>query len=300
MIIAIFVVGLSSLYLFIEYEKLSVEFRIVNIELSALRDAYWMNSEERVNLIKGILQYHDKWVEYWENLDVESSELVVKTDINPLFSSVIVYPRDLVPEEYALAILRICRQTKTEISETFGLIDSFSNRRILICMFPGDPPSLFTDRKNDSIIMVLRTEDLTAYKKNQIYGFIHEMAHISTYPTYLGDEFNEGWAIYASTRVFWNVIEKLGDEIWPTTINATEDIQKVLTAVETGEQPFIKAARALFEIDKKYGPWTIGKALKKLPIREESHATWLELKQSLIDVTGNPEAINEIFSNEGF
>lgn len=262
-------------------------------------------SAERAEIIQAILQYHDCWIEYWEGLGVQPGDLAVKSDISPLYSFVIVYPESLVPDEYAEAILRICRQAITEISQTFGLKKRILNRRILIVMFPiiamfptEDDYWLGVNLETDVIIMTLRTQDLTEYTKNHISDFIHTVAHLFA-P--LGDEFSQGWAIYASARVFWDVVEGLGDDVWPTRVNITEEKQKVLQMIEEGEDPYMRATRVFFEIDHLYGPGIISDALIRLPSTwEEPFVTWPELMQALIDVTGEQEVITAIFIEQGF
>jgi hypothetical protein len=311
---------LCAVYLFGEYRMLSRELTEINrsyrllqenlnqtqLELNNASDrlveAYERieeQSEGRAGIIQAILQYHDYWIEYWEGVGVQPGDMAVKSHISPLYSFVMVYPESLVPDEYAEAILRICRQARTEISRTFGLEKRFLNRKILIGMAPTEEDArLWVDWKNDVIIMRLRTQDLTEYTKNHIYGFIHEVAHLFAH---LGDEFNEGWAIYASARVFWDVVEGLGDDVWPTSVNVTEDISKVWRVIEAGEDPYIKATRVFFEFDYLYGPGIIGDALRRLPAtREEPIVTWPELKQAIIDVTGEPEIITAIFIEQGF
>ena len=160
-----------------------------------------------------------------------------------------IYPRSLVPDGYADAILRICRQAKIEISKTF-LPERFINRRILVTMYPSITPEevmLAFSPDHESIVMILSTKDLTEYAKNHVYGFIHEVAHCFAY--FKGD-INQGWAIYASTRVFWNVVNNLGNQIWPTPINATEDIEKVWKLINAEEDPSNRAAKVFFDMDR--------------------------------------------------
>jgi hypothetical protein len=262
-------------------------------------------SEERAETIQAVLHNYDLWIEYWESLGVQPGDLALKSDISPLYSFVIVYPESLVPDEYAEAILRICRQAITEISQTFGLKKRVLNKRILIVMFPiiamfptEEDYWLGVNRETDVIIMTLRTQDLTEYTKNHISDFTHTVAHLFA-P--LGDEFSQGWATYASARVFWDVVEGLGDDVWPTRVNVTEEKQKVLQMIEEGEDPDMRATRVFFEIDHLYGPEIIGDALGRLPsIWEEPFVTWPELMQAIIDVTGEPEIITAIFIEQGF
>ncbi len=312
--------SLCAVYIFGEYRTLSRELTEINrsyrllqenlnqttLELNnasdRLAEAYEIieeQSEERAELIQAILQYHDLWIEYWEGAGVQPGDLAVKSDISPLYSFVIVYPESLVPDEYAEAILRICRQARTEISQTFGLKKRILDRRILIAMAPTeDEAHLWMTWKSDVITMKLRTQDLTEYTKNHIYGFIHEVAH---FYAFFGDEFNEGWATYASVRVFWDVVDGLGDDVWPTRVNVTKGIQNVWRGIEAGEDPYFNATRVFFEIDYLYGPGIIGDALIRLPsTREGPFVAWPELMQALIDVTGEPEIITAIFIEQGF
>lgn len=262
-------------------------------------------SEERAENIQAILHYYDLWIEYWEGLGVQPGDLAIKSDISPLYSFVIVYPESLVPDEYAEAILRICRQAVTEISLTFGLRKMVLNRRILIAMLPvtamfptEEDYRLGVNTETDVIIMTLRTQDLTEYTKNHISGFTLTVAHLFHH---LGDEFGKGWATYASARVFRDVVEGLGDDVWPTRVNVTEETQNVLQMIEEGEDPYLRATRVFFEIDHLYGPEIIGDALIILPSTwEEPFVTWPELMQALIDVTGEPEIITAIFIEQGF
>lgn len=304
--------SLCAVYLLGEYKMLQENLNQAQLELNNASDrlveAYERieeQNEERAEIIQAILQYYDYWIEYWESAGVQPGDLAVKSDISPLYSFVIVYPENLVPDEYAEAILRICRQARTEISRTFGLKKRVLNRRILIAMFPviamfptEEDYWLGVNLETDVIIMKLRTQDLTEYTKNNIYGFTHTVAHLFAH---FGNEFSQGWATYASARVFWDVVEGLGDDVWPTSVNVTEEAQKVLQMIEEGEDPYMRATRVFFEIDHLYGPGIIGDALRRLPSTwEEPFVTWPELMQALIDVTGEPEVITAIFIEQGF
>ena len=303
---------LSAGYIFGEYRTLQENLNQTTLELNnasdRLAEAYEIieeQNEERAETIQAILHYYDLWIEHWEGLRVQPGDLAIKSDTSPLYSFVIVYPESLVPDEYAEAILRICSQAITEISETFGLKKRVLNKRILIAMFPviamfptEEDYRLGVNMETDVIIMTLRTQDLTEYTKNHISGFTHTVAHLFAPLVY---EFGQGWATYASARVFWDVVEGLGDDVWPTRVNVTEEKQKVMQMIEEGEDPYLRATRVFFEIDHLNGPDIIGDALIRLPSTlEEPFVTWLELMQALIDVTGEPETITAIFLEQGF
>ncbi len=312
--------SLCAVYIFGEYRTLSGElteisrsYRLLQENLNQttldlnnmsdrLAEAYEIideQSEERAETIQAILHYYDFWIEYWEGLGVQPGDLAIKSDISPLYSFVIVYPESLVPDEYAEAILRICRQAITEISRTFGLKKRILDRRILIAMAPTeDEAHLWVTWKSDIITVKLKTQDLTEYTKNHISEFTHTVAHLFAPLVY---DFGQGWATYASARVFWDVVEGLGDDVWPTRVNVTEEKQNVLQMIEEGEDPDMRATRVFFEIDHLYGPEIIGDALRRLPSTlEEPYVTWPEIMQALIDVTGEPEIITAIFIEQGF
>ncbi len=313
--ILIVITALSSLcavYIFGEYRTLQENLNQTTLDLDNASDrlveAYEIieeQSEERAETIQAILQNYEYWIEYWEGVGVQPGDLAIKSDLSPLYSFVIVYPESLVPDEYAEAILRICRQAITEISQTFGLKKRVLNKRILIAMFPitamyptEDDHRLGVNLETDVISMTLRTQDLTEYTKNHISGFTYTVAHLFHH---LGDEFGKGWATYASARVFWDVVDELGDDVWPTRVNVTEETQKVLQMIEEGEDPYLRATRVFFEIDHLYGPEIIGDALRRLPSTWEAlFVTWPELMQALIVVTGEPEIITAIFVEQGF
>ena len=318
--------SLCAVYIFGEYRTLSGElteisrsYRLLQENLNQttldlnnmsdrLAEAYEIieeQSEERAETIQAVLHYYEFWIEHWEGLGVQPGDLAIKSDTSPLYSFVIVYPESLVPDEYAEAILRICRQAITEISQTFGLKKRILDRRILIAMFPviamfptEEDYRLGVNIETDVIIMTLRTQDLTEYTKNHISEFTHTVAHLFAPLVY---EFGQGWATYASARVFWDVVEGLGDDVWPTRVNVTEEKQNVLQMIEVGEDPDMRATRVFFEIDHLYGPEIIGDALRRLPSTlEEPYVTWPEIMQALIDVTGEPEIVTAIFIEQGF
>lgn len=265
-------------------------------ELSS-REEVW--PEERATLIEVLLYHHDCSVQSFEALGVQLDDLRIEGDTSPFCSFVMVYPEDLIPDDYVEAILRICRQARNEVSDTFGLTARFLNKQVLVCVFPSENDGLYMSGLYDRIDLILASrQDLTEYKRNYVYGFIHEVAH---FYAFFGDEFREGWAIYAGSRVYSDVVDGLDESVWPTAINFTERIENIWSFIETGVEPEMRAARVLLEIDRLYGPMIIGDALRKIPSTwEYPGVTWTDLKQSLIEATGEHDAVTEIFERNGF
>ena len=123
--------SLCAVYIFGEYRTLQENLNQTTLELNNASDrlveAYEIieeQNEERAETIQALLHYYDLWIEHWEGLGVQPGDLAIKSDISPLYSFVIVYPESLVPDEYAEAILRICRQARTEISARAQIEDS--------------------------------------------------------------------------------------------------------------------------------------------------------------------------------
>lgn len=294
-------VELNGSYLSMQEQLLRIQEELDNAsrrlaELSS-REEVW--PEERGTLIEILLYHHDCSVQSYEALGVQLDDLRIEGDTSPLCSFVMVYPEDLIPDDYAESILRICRQSRNEVSDTFGLTVRFLNKQVLVCVFPSEFDGLYMSGVDDRITLILASRtDLTEYKRNYVYGFIHEVAH---FYAFFGDEFNQGWAIYAGARVYLDVVDGLGEGVWPTEVDFTEKVESFWSVIETGEEPELRAARVLLEIDTLYGPRIIGDALRRIPSTwEDPGVTWTELKQALIEVTGEHNTVTEIFVRNNF
>lgn len=292
---------INGSYLSVQEQLLGIQEELDNasrmlLELSNGEEVW---PEERATLIETLLYQHDCSVQSFEALGVQLDDLRIERDTSPLCSFVMVYPEDLIPYDYVEAILRICRQARKKVSDTFGLTARFLNKQVLVCVFPSEFDGLYMSGLYDRIDLILASrQDLTEYKRNYVYGFIHEVAH---FYAFFGDEFREGWAIYAGTRVYLDVVDGLGEGFWPTEVDFTEKAESFWSFIETGVEPEDRAARVFLEIDRLYGTMIIGDALRRIPSTwEDPGVTWTDLKQALIEVTGEHDAVTEIFERNGF
>ena len=255
--------------------------------------------ETRIHLINILLpQYGLYTTRLWTDMGVSPSDLAVKSISRHTF--IMIYPRSLVPDEYADAILQICVEAREAISDIYGLSSRFPpDRRVLIVALPWNSNVLNVHSNSlmngkDVIMWRLRSqEELTEYRVNNIGGFIHEVAHLfSVIKGYMG----EGVAIYLTVPVGFQVVYNLGDDIWPVEVNATEIFNNLLRNIEELDDPYAKAARVFLEIDRRFGADVIGDALLDI----EPVSTWQDLKQALMEITNEPDVIETIFEKYGY
>jgi hypothetical protein len=255
--------------------------------------------ETRVHLINILLPQYDLYTtRMWTDMGVSSSDLAVKS--TPLHTFIMIYPRSLVPDEYADAILQICVEARKAISDIYGLSSRFPpDRRVLIVALPWISNVLNVHsnslRNGKDVIMVkLRSqEEFTENRVTPIAGFIHEVAHL--FAVFKG-HMNEGLPIYLTVPAGFQVVYNLGDDVWPVEVNATEIIDNWLRKIEELDHPYTKEAMALLEIDRRFGADVIGDALLDI----EPVSTWQDLKQALMEITNEPDVIETIFEKYGY
>lgn len=140
-----------------------------------------------------------------------------------------------IDDEFATAIVKVVETARTIASDEYGYFMP-DKIRVSVKMDPKGETRLFNDGTN-FISLTVRTErDLrkpSATGIFHIYGFCHEVAHLTMYGPvkdrgWLTTAAAEGWAHYLGSRLVDDVFKRLGAELWPDRYDYLEDGTKRL------------------------------------------------------------------------
>jgi len=226
----------------------------------------------------------------------------------------ITYPHGL--DEYAEAILKICKKAYLAYSEIYDGLSIPLRVRIPVYVF-SNSPKLQLGTSYYNIFNYIRTaEDLlppTMGGPHHVFGFCHEIGHMMFHVD--SKPFSEGWAIYAAAfQIVPYVYRSLGEDVWPQPYNYCSidgpDYYLKLIENQTLCQPnsYTAATKILYTIDQKYGAEIIGRAITTLkanssprymPYTSYPCYSLAEFKESLAELTDDP-TILDLFLEYGF
>jgi uncharacterized coiled-coil protein SlyX len=217
-------------------------------------------------------------------------------------------------QEYAKAILKICDTALNDYCAVFNMYNGvYADCPLVIHVFIyTNAPSLrlSTTPYDYRIYCYVRSINDTSPKvAHWVYGFIHELGHI----TFLTDNtnFDEGWAHYAAAfRILPEVYAQLGDDAWPQPYNysQTEGITWFLNKIDNSSiatpGTMYAASKILYVIDQEYGPLIFKKAMKTCHPTLEGFYNYpiydlKEFEGALVSLT-NDTSLWQLFNENGF
>lgn len=225
-----------------------------------------------------------------------------------------------IPEEYADAILNLCEVAYQGYKEVYGidLLKDYPDPKIQITARFGGRLALWVapDSNPDINLVAPNIERLGPPRQaggkgaHHVYGFVHEMGHITIAFDEEKGAWTQGIAHYIGSQLLPYVEKRLGDKAWPVPYDYVniEGPPRLMKGIEKAEPGTHDAAcKVLYEIEKKHGPKVIGQAVYKT--KEMGHSSLMpggvkqypieNFKSALIEITGDKE-IEKLFSDNGF
>ncbi len=213
----------------------------------------------------------------------------------------VVYPKPL--EAYAKALLQIGDAAWEAYRERYGLpLPEPITLRIRLMPEQGERfARLWTDGQQSIFLEVGSEKPLLSPLKggaHNVYGICHELAHIALYHRMrevatLPEGVAEGWPYYLGSAITSHLFEKLGEQVYPDPHNyhETSGMGRLLRQLETGKDAATIAAKALYEIERRYGAQKLGAALDRaLSQRPAGHQFVLLFAEALVTETNDPQA----------
>jgi Tol biopolymer transport system component len=213
-----------------------------------------------------------------------------------------------IDKVYGEAFAAILSEARREYEETFGLslpetITLQAKRE------PQGSTNLYTDGESYLFLTIKSKDDLAPPPQSgvfNIYGMCHELGHIVMYRKMrnlvgLPDGVGEGWADYSGSVVVDAVAQRLGQGIWPehydvAAIEGSARLRNRTDGKNWGDlEPIDCAAKAFYEIEKKYGRKNVGSAMNTALSNQPSGKELMPLfVKSIQELTGDPNAGNWI------
>jgi len=209
-----------------------------------------------------------------------------------------------IDKKYAEAFASIIAEARKEYEKALGL----SLPKTLEMQAEHDPKGtlrLWTDGDSCIFLTVSSLDQLGPASKTgvfNIYGLCHELGHMAMYRRMkslagLPDGVGEGWAHYGGSVVVDAVAERLGDGIWPEPYDVAdvEGLARLKRQVDGKDWSEVagidRAAKVFYEVEKRHGRQTVGKAMDRALSKKPSGGDLMTLfVEALRKITGNASA----------
>ena len=214
----------------------------------------------------------------------------------------VTYPLSL--ETHARNIAQIVDAAWQSYADLYGL-PLPQVLQVKITLDPNQRLQLYTDGKDSFFLQLSNERQLLPPHQggpHNVYGFCHEMGHIVFYhrmknTTGMPGGIGEGWAHYFGSVIVSHVYEKLGEKAWtpPHNYHESSGVPRLTLQVNNPDylqrDPVTRAAKTLYDVERKFGRKTLGQAINKTL---EQQPTGKELVPkfvaALVEVTGDASA----------
>jgi hypothetical protein len=204
---------------------------------------------------------------------------------------------------YGVALATILSEALKEYDITLGMAMPESVE-LDVERNPNFSTELWTDGQSQIYLHLHSMDDLAPPTRSRyfnIYGMCQELGLISldsrmANQVGLPDGVAQGWAHYAGSVVVDAVAKRLGKNIWPEpydveTVDGIPRLERQIAGDPAKLDPRMRAAKAFYDADLKYGRGTVGKAMAQaLATKPEGGELMPRFVAALKGLSGDPKA----------